>query len=99
MIERTGTIEFDGREIDSATPADAIVRAGIAQVPQGRGTFTDLTRRGQPPRRRVHARRAAVSTDDLAYWYEMFPRLAERRDQKAGACPAASSRCWRSPGR
>ena len=60
------------------------MRLGIAQVPQGRGTFTDLTRRGQPPRRRVRAPRSTRSPTDIALWYETFPRLAERRSQKAG---------------
>ena len=59
------------------------MRAGISQVPQGRGTFTDLT---------VHDNmRAGAYTvkgsfeGDLAYWYGIFPRLAERKDQKAGS--------------
>jgi branched-chain amino acid transport system ATP-binding protein len=82
MISRRGTVEFAGHEISSSKP-DAILRAGISQVPQGRGTFTDLT---------VHDNlRAGGYTvkddldDDLARWYEVFPRLAERRDQKAGS--------------
>jgi len=82
MIERHGSVMFDGQEIASAKP-DAVVRAGISQVPQGRGTFTDLT---------VHdnmlagAYTAQGSRDeDLAYWYKTFPRLSERKDQKAGS--------------
>jgi len=82
MIDRGGSIQFDGREIGSSKP-DAVVRARISQVPQGRGTFTDLT---------VHDNmRAGAYTvkgsyeDDLAYWYGIFPRLAERKDQKAGS--------------
>jgi branched-chain amino acid transport system ATP-binding protein len=82
MIARQGTVEFAGHEISRAKP-DAIVRAGISQVPQGRGTFTDLT---------VHDNlRAGGYTvkgsidDDLERWYELFPRLSDRRDQKAGS--------------
>ena len=33
--------------------------------------------------------------DDLAMVFDMFPRLKERRNQKAGTLPAANSRCWR----
>jgi branched-chain amino acid transport system ATP-binding protein len=82
LIERHGSIMFEGREIVHARP-DAVLRSGISQVPQGRGTFTDLT---------VHDNMLAGaytvkgSRDaDLGYWYETFPRLAERKDQKAGS--------------
>ena len=82
MIEREGTVEFEGHDIASAKP-DAIVRAGISQVPQGRGKFTDLT---------VHDNLLAGAytvkdsfADEIDYWYRTFPRLAERRDQKAGS--------------
>jgi len=73
---------FQGRDIASAKP-DAIVRAGISQVPQGRGTFSDLS---------VNDNLLAGAytmkdsfAEDLDYWYRTFPRLAERRDQKAGS--------------
>jgi ABC-type branched-subunit amino acid transport system ATPase component len=89
------SIEFDGHDISHARP-DAIVRAGIAQVPQGRGTFTDLTVEDNLLRRRLHAQgrrprrhRALVRG---------VPALAERRTRRPGACRAASSRCSRSPG-
>ena len=41
-ISRRGTILLDGIDISRAG-ADQIVRRGLAQVPQGRGTFVDLT--------------------------------------------------------
>jgi branched-chain amino acid transport system ATP-binding protein len=82
MINRSGTVDFAGHDISGAKP-DAILRAGISQVPQGRGTFTDLS---------VHDNlRAGGYTakdsidDDLERWYGLFPRLSERRDQKAGS--------------
>jgi len=82
MIARSGRVELAGSDIARAKP-DAILRAGVAQVPQGRGTFTDLS---------VHdnLRAGAYSAmdsmqEDLAMWYEIYPRLAERRDQKAGS--------------
>ena len=82
MISRHGTVEFAGNSISSSKP-DAIVRSGISQVPQGRGTFTDLSV--------VDNLMAGAYTvksgvdDDLDRWFEVFPRLAERRDQKAGS--------------
>jgi branched-chain amino acid transport system ATP-binding protein len=83
MIARRGAIEFAGTNITKAQP-EVIVRLGIAQVPQGRGTFSDLTvednlRAGAYVRHDHHE----VVTD-IALWYETFPRLADRRSQKAG---------------
>ena len=82
LIERRGTIEFAGRVISGAKP-DAILRAGISQVPQGRGTFTDLTV-DDNLRAGGYTVKGSVE-DDLARWYEVFPRLFERRSQKAGS--------------
>ncbi|HSM64944.1 MAG TPA: ABC transporter ATP-binding protein [Ilumatobacteraceae bacterium] len=82
LIPRHGTIEFDGHSIDHAKP-DAIVRSGISQVPQGRGTFTDLTVEDN-----LLAGGYTVDgslDDDLDRWYGVFPRLGERADQKAGS--------------
>jgi branched-chain amino acid transport system ATP-binding protein len=82
MIARHGNIEFAGAKISGAKP-DAIVRAGISQVPQGRGTFTDLTVEDNL-RAGGYTLKGSID-DDLARWYEVFPRLAERHDQKAGS--------------
>jgi len=82
LIQRKGTIEFAGRDVSGAKP-DAIVRAGVSQVPQGRGTFTDLT---VDDNLRAGGYTVKGSIDDeLARWYEVFPRLLERRGQKAGS--------------
>jgi ABC-type branched-subunit amino acid transport system ATPase component len=78
-----GSITFGDRSIDTLGPAE-IVRAGLVQVPEGRRVFADLTVEenlraggltlpGRAQRRRV--------LDEVV---ELFPRLAERRDQKAG---------------
>jgi branched-chain amino acid transport system ATP-binding protein len=81
-IPRRGTIRFEGRDITRSSP-DAIVRAGIAQVPQGRGTFPELTVEDNL-RIGAYTRRDA-SDEDLERWYATFPRLEERRTQKAGS--------------
>jgi branched-chain amino acid transport system ATP-binding protein len=83
MIPRKGAIEFAGQNISKSAP-EAIVRLGISQVPQGRGTFTDLTvddnlRSGAFVRHDHHE-----VASDIALWYETFPRLGDRRSQKAG---------------
>ncbi|MET0146055.1 MAG: ABC transporter ATP-binding protein [Ilumatobacteraceae bacterium] len=84
-IPRDGSITFAG-EVVTKSAADSIVRAGIAQVPQGRGTFPELTvednlRIGAYTRRDGNA---AVRSD-IDRWYTTFPRLAERREQRAGS--------------
>jgi branched-chain amino acid transport system ATP-binding protein len=84
-IPRQGTIEFEGATIQKAAP-DAIVRGGIAQVPQGRGTFPELSvednlRAGAFVRRDGNTGVAA----DIRRWFEVFPRLDERRSQRAGS--------------
>jgi len=84
-IARQGTVELFGKSTQKSSP-DAIVRAGVAQVPQGRGTFPELSvednlRAGAFVR---HDGSSAVAAD-IAKWFEVFPRLAERRDQRAGS--------------
>jgi branched-chain amino acid transport system ATP-binding protein len=82
MIPRSGTIELAGTAIDHMKP-DAIVRAGISQVPQGRGTFTDLTVEDNLLAGAYTTTKTAG--EDLDRWFEVFPRLGERRDQRAGS--------------
>lgn len=81
-IARRGEISFHGNSISKASP-DAIVRMGIAQVPQGRGTFPELS-----VEENLHAG-AFIRKDDVAAdidrWFTTFPRLAERRTQRAGS--------------
>ena len=84
-IARQGTIEFDGRSIQKVGP-EVIVRSGMAQVPQGRGTFPELSvednlHAGAYVRRDGSGNVAA----DIQKWFGVFPRLAERRHQRAGS--------------
>jgi branched-chain amino acid transport system ATP-binding protein len=82
MINRRGEISFAGQSIAKSSP-EAIVRLGIAQVPQGRGTFTDLTVEDNL-RAGAYVRGDREVAIDMALWYETFPRLSDRRAQKAG---------------
>ena len=83
LIRRQGDIRLGGRAIVGLS-TEAVARLGVAHVPDGRGTFTDLTveenlRLGAYVRRD----RAEVRRDfDRVFGY--FPRLAERRTQQAG---------------
>jgi len=85
VIPRHGSVTFEGRSIGRASP-DSIVRHGLAQVPQGRGTFPELSvednmKCGAYVRRDGSAAIAA----DVKRWFGTFPRLAERRNQRAGS--------------
>ena len=82
-IPRDGTVVFQGKSIAKESP-DAIVRAGLAQVPQGRGTFPELTVEDNL-RIGAYTRRDRDLSGDLDRWYSTFPRLAERRTQRAGS--------------
>jgi len=83
LIRREGDVRFRGRPI-AALSTEAVARLGVAHVPDGRGTFTDLTveenlRLGAY----VRSDRNGVKQDfDRVFGY--FPRLAERRRQQAG---------------
>jgi branched-chain amino acid transport system ATP-binding protein len=83
MIRREGEIVFAGAPMIARASED-VARLGIAHVPDGRGTFVDLTveenlRLGAYIRRDRAAARA-----DFARVYGYFPRLEERRAQQAG---------------
>ena len=83
MVRRTGEIRFDGHRIDGKSTED-IVRMGIAHVPEGRGTFTNLTVQENLDLA-AHARRdRALVGEDAQRVFGYFPRLKERLRQQAG---------------
>jgi branched-chain amino acid transport system ATP-binding protein len=82
-IPRTGTIVFDGKRIDQISTR-SIVAAGIAHVPQGRGTFADLTV-DENILLGAYLRSAADAKRDRERWLTFFPRLRERLAQQAGS--------------
>jgi branched-chain amino acid transport system ATP-binding protein len=81
-IARGGSVMFDGEEISSHS-AESIVRRGIAHVPQGRGTFAELTVE-ENLRIGAYIRQDSIESD-IDRWYKTFPRLDERRNQRAGS--------------
>jgi branched-chain amino acid transport system ATP-binding protein len=82
MLAARGRAELGGVSLLGRRPED-VVRLGVAHVPQGRGTVADLTVQ-ENLRIGAYTRRDHEVTADLERSYEMFPRLAERRDQSAG---------------
>lgn len=82
MIPRKGVVDFQSDDI-AHLPAHKITARGIAHVPQGRGTFPELTVE-ENLRIGAHTRRDQFG-GDIDYWYDVFPRLRERRFQRAGS--------------
>jgi branched-chain amino acid transport system ATP-binding protein len=83
MVKTRGEVHLDGRRVEDLATED-IVRLGIAHVPDGRGTFLDLSteenlRLGSYTR----ADRARVA-EDLERMYGYFPVLRARHRQQAG---------------
>ena len=98
LIGRRGTVSIGGAALRPGEPG-AAVAAGLALVPQGRGTFTKLTVAENLLVGATRRRDKAEVARDIERWYEVFPALAERTARRRARCQAASSRCWRSPGR
>ena len=83
MIKTAGEVRFAGRRIDGRATED-IVRLGIAHVPEGRGTFVNLTVE-ENLRLGAYGRRArGALAADYGRVYQYFPVLRERRTQVAG---------------
>ena len=78
LVERSGHVEFAGRDISTA-PTHDIVRAGIGYVPENRDVFAGLT---VAENLRLAERDGSEHRYDLVY--DLFPRLKERRSQRAG---------------
>jgi branched-chain amino acid transport system ATP-binding protein len=83
MIETRGLIEFKQEEIGNLRPSD-IVRRGIAHVPQGRGTFPELTVQ-ENLRVGAFIRVDKDVNTDIDACYQNYPVLYERRTQMAGS--------------
>jgi branched-chain amino acid transport system ATP-binding protein len=82
-VQTKGSVVFAGQQLVGMA-TEAVVRLGIAHVPDGRGTFAGLTveenlRLGGYLRRD----KAGVAVD-IEHMYELFPRLRERKRQPAG---------------
>jgi branched-chain amino acid transport system ATP-binding protein len=80
-VRRSGRIAFGGKPLRGGP--EAVARSGIAHVPEGRGTFTELTvlenlRLGAYTRRE---RSVKADVDRVARW---FPWINERSGQQAG---------------
>jgi branched-chain amino acid transport system ATP-binding protein len=79
---RQGTITFQGKDITSR-PAHEIVKMGISQSPEGRRVFTRMSVL-ENLEMGAYQRQGADLREDLERVYTLFPRLEERKSQKAG---------------
>jgi branched-chain amino acid transport system ATP-binding protein len=83
MLPASGDVLLDGRPVRGRRP-DQLLRRGVAHVPQGRGTITALTV-DENLRIGGYSRSDGEVGADIERFYEMFPRLGERRDQLSGS--------------
>jgi len=83
MIRTSGEVRLAGQRIDGLQ-TESIVRRGVAHVPDGRGTFMNLTTE-ENLRLGAYTRKDRPAVEqDLERVYGYFPRLKERRTQQAG---------------
>jgi branched-chain amino acid transport system ATP-binding protein len=82
VAARQGSIEFDGRSIQNADPAE-IVAAGLVHVPEGRRIFPNLSV-AENLDLGSYRRASAQRDTNRKRVFSMFPRLRERAAQRAG---------------
>ena len=80
---KQGTITFQGEDITNASP-HTIVKNGIAQSPEGRRLFPRMSVTENLEMGAFQRTDKANFQEDLDRVYHLFPRLAERKQQKAG---------------
>ena len=80
---KSGSIIFEGRDLIK-TPAHKIVSLGMAHVPEGRRIFQQLTVYENLKLGAFTLKDSKQIEKNLAYVYEHFPRLKERKNQVAG---------------
>jgi branched-chain amino acid transport system ATP-binding protein len=84
MVRTGGRIALAGRDL-AGMSTEKVARLGVGHVPEGRGTFAGLTVEENLRLGGYGRRDTAAVQADVERWYEVFPRLAERRRQPAGS--------------
>ncbi len=84
LVRRAGRLRFDGHDLGRLEP-EAIARAGIGHVPQGRGTLNELSVADNLALGGARRRDRAALRRDEDMILDLFPRLHERRRQRAGS--------------
>jgi branched-chain amino acid transport system ATP-binding protein len=83
MVRSTGSIEFQGKPLGNRT-TENVVRLGIAHVPQGRGTFTNMTVEENLQLGAITRGDKKNIVSDIERMYDHFPVLKQRYTQQAG---------------
>ncbi|MGY2084028.1 ABC transporter ATP-binding protein [Blastococcus sp. SYSU DS0539] len=83
IIRGSGSVRFDDQEL-LGLASERIAALGIAHVPQGRGTFGDMSVEDNL-RVGAYLRSDRDERRHIEQWFSVFPRLAERRRQQAGS--------------
>jgi len=82
MVKTQGEIRLSGERIDGKATED-VARRGVAHVPDGRGTFLELTVE-ENLRLGAYLRKGRDAESDFQRMFGYFPRLRERYRQQAG---------------
>lgn len=83
MISAKGSVTLAGESLVGKA-SEQIAARGVAHVPQGRGTFTDMSVEDNLKVGGYLLKDKSMSTA-MDRWFETFPRLSERRKQQAGS--------------
>jgi len=91
-IPRSGSVMYDGHDIVSQS-AESIVRSGIAHVPQGRGTFSELT---VEENLRIGAYVPKIQSKAiLLVGTKPSPASKSEKTNERAVCRVESNKCWR----
>lgn len=82
LRSKTGSIKFLDQDIHHMAP-NAIVKNGLAHVPEGRHVFAQMTVE-ENLEMGAYTRKGSEIAPSLEHIYDLFPRLKERRRQTAG---------------
>jgi len=80
----SGSINFRSKDI-TGMPANKVAALGLTLVPEGRGLFTMMTVEENLQLGAYNPRARASLEDNMAWVYELFPVLKERRTQRTGS--------------
>ncbi|MGB1289200.1 MAG: ABC transporter ATP-binding protein, partial [Aggregatilineales bacterium] len=83
MTPRLGSVTFNDENVHSLRP-DSLIKRGLSMVPEGRGIFSKMTVKENLEMGAYSRNDTTEIASDLAYSFDLFPRLAERRTQIAG---------------
>ena len=85
LMPYKGEIDFKGEKLGGKIDSAAIVERGVIQVPEGRQIFSELSVEENLKMGAYSRKKGEDIQKDMDEVYTLFPRLAERRDQKGGS--------------